>query len=470
MGKRGWIPLLVGMLLMISVAIGAWVGFRNSEPIKAEPKAVAGLEKVKKAYQIISDYYVEDVTEETLTEGAIKGMLSVLKDPYSVYMDEKTSSQFEQSLDPSFQGIGAEISTVDGKIVIVSPFKGSPAEKAGLKPGDQIMKINGKGIEGLDLFEVVSKVRGKKGSSVVLEIVRDGSKTPVQISVKRDVIPLETIHSGIEMSKGKKVGYIEITSFSEETAQDFEKALTELEKEKIDSLLLDVRGNPGGFLSSVEEILSNFVTKDKPYILIEERSGKKEKFYSDLKKPKTYPIAVLIDKGSASAAEILAAAMQTAGGYSLIGETTFGKGTVQQAVPMGDGSTIKLTFFKWLTPDGTWIHKKGIEPTLQVKQPAYFNVEPLAVVSPLKKDMNNKQIETVQEMLVGLGFEPGRNDGYFNEQTEQAVKAFQRVAKLPVTGRVTQKTATRLQEMIAKKITDEDNDLQMQTGLRILAK
>lgn len=163
------------------------------------------LEKVENAYDLILSRYVEKVDQDKLVEGAIQGMLSVLKDPYSVYMDKETAKQFTQTLESSFEGIGAEVGMVDGKIVIVSPFKGSPAEKAGIKPNDQILKVDGKSVEGLDLNKATLKIRGKKGTKVQLLIARKGLKDPLAIDVTRDEIPLETVHASIKEHDGKKL-------------------------------------------------------------------------------------------------------------------------------------------------------------------------------------------------------------------------------------------------------------------------
>jgi carboxyl-terminal processing protease len=437
---------------------------------QAESNNPESLEKVEQAYSLIFNSYVEKVEEKKLVEGAIQGMLSTLKDPYSVYMDKETAKQFNDTLESSFEGIGAEVSSVDGKIVIVSPFKDSPAEKAGLKPNDQISKVDGESIEGLDLYEATLKIRGKKGTAVVLEIERKGLKEPLKVKVIRDEIPQITVHADMKKVNGEKVGYLEITSFSEETSKEFNKELKALEKEGMDSLLIDVRGNPGGLLSSVEEILRELISKEKPLYQIEERSGEKTRYFSNQEKVKDYPIGVLTDKGSASASEILAGALKEAGGYPVIGEKTFGKGTVQQAVPMGDGSNIKLTLFKWLTPDGNWIHKKGIEPTVEVSQPALYDTHPIQIDKPLKQDMNNEQVKNAQEILVGLGFEPGRTDGYFSDRTEIAVKAFQRKNEMDVTGVIDAKTATALEDAAREAMKQEENDIQLQTALRLMAK
>ena len=429
-----------------------------------------GFEKFQQALELISTKYVEEVDQEELLEGAIQGMLSTLDDPYSVYMDKETAKQFSQSLDSSFEGIGAEVGMNDGKVTIVSPFKGSPAEKAGLQPNDQIISVNGENVEGLDLHQTVLKIRGKKGTKVAIEVLRPNSREKLTFDVVRDEIPLETVFGSTKEYQGKKVGYIEVTSFSENTAEDFKNTLTKLEKEKIEGLVLDVRGNPGGYLQSVEEILKQFVTKDHPYIQIEERNGDKKRYFSTLSKKKDYPVTVLIDKGSASASEILAGALKEASGYDIVGVTSFGKGTVQQAVPMGDGSNIKLTLYKWLTPEGNWIHKKGVEPTIKVEQPELYQASPLQIEETLVLDMNNDQVKTAQIALKGLGFEPERIDGYFSNGTETAVKAFQQTNELPISGKIDQQTANTLNQKIVELRGKEENDVQLKMAIKALFK
>jgi carboxyl-terminal processing protease len=484
--NRKWIALLITGSLLTGAG-GTYAGMQvldniegnnkfellqtpNGSELNAEENT-SDLEKVEQAYDLISSRYVEKVAQEKLVEGAIQGMLSVLKDPYSVYMDKETAEQFSQALESSFEGIGAEVGMVDGKIVIVSPFKNSPAEKAGIKPNDQILEVDGKSVDGLDLNNATLKIRGKKGTKVELTIARKGLKDPLSISVTRDEIPLETVHASIKEQDGKNIGYIELTSFSEDTAADFKKELSALENDDIKGLIIDVRGNPGGLLDSVGEILKEFVPKDKPYVQIEKRNGKKERFFSSISKEKAYPVLVLVNKGSASASEILAGSLKEAVGSPLVGETTFGKGTVQQAVPMGDGSNIKLTLFKWLTPDGNWIHKKGIQPDVAIKQPAIFATHPIQVEEkPLEEDMNSEQVKNAQEVLAGLGFAPGRTDGYFSTETAMAVKGFQLHADLEPTGKIDLKTAAKLEEAAMEEMKKEQNDLQLQTALRLITK
>ncbi|MBO8157617.1 MAG: peptidoglycan-binding protein [Bacillaceae bacterium] len=427
------------------------------------------LSKVMQAYSIIKNNYVEEVDEKELIEGAIQGMLETLEDPYSVYMDKETVEQFNDAIESSFEGIGAEVSMVDGRVTIVAPIKDSPAEKAGLKPNDQILEVDGENIEGMDLYDAVLKIRGEKGTPVILTIKRPGVEELLEIEVIRDTIPLETVYTRTEEINGKTAGIIEITSFSERTAADFAKALKELEEEQqMDGLIIDVRGNPGGLFTSVENILSHFITEDHPYVQIEKKNGEKIPYYSSLKGEKDYPIVVLIDEGSASASEILAAAMNEAAGYPLVGVKTFGKGTVQQAIPMGDGSNIKLTIYKWLTPEGNWIHEKGIEPTIKVEQPDYFYANPIQLDEDLTRDMTGEQIANVQQMLKGLGYDPGRTDGYFGSKTEKAVKAFQQDHQIAATGIVDHKTAAALEQQVIEAVRSEDNDRQLKKALEVL--
>lgn len=429
-------------------------------------------DKVKKAYQVISGTYFQDVNQEKLLNGAIQGMVEALDDPFTDYMDPETAEQFTQSLSSTYYGIGSEVSMVNGKVTIVSPFKGSPAEEAGLRPNDQIVTIDGESIEGLSLYEAVLKIRGEKGTEVTLGIEREGSREPLTIEVTRDEIPIQTVYADSVEQNGKLYGIIEITSFSEETAEEFHEALTEFENEGIDGLVIDVRGNPGGYLGAVTAIADYVVPKTKPVVQTVERDGNATRYFSKLDEKKPYPIVTLIDGGTASASEILAAALHEAGGYPIVGTKSFGKGTVQAEETFEDGSRLKLTIMKWLTPEGNWIHEKGLKPTVSIKQPDFFYTSPITVEEDetLTYDENGNRIQNAQVMLDGLGFEPGREDGYFSEQTKSAVEAFQRVNDLPVTGEIDAATASALDQKIMDAVDQRKNDRQLKTALETLEK
>lgn len=491
--KKSYIVLLMVAALLLG-AVGSYVGVQLAKPDGSNSATDSGqsnteesrfmelsdkeqqqllnsmeeMSKVLQAHSLIKDNYLEKVDDQQLIEGAVQGMLDTLEDPYSVYMDKETVEEFNHQIESSFEGIGAEVSMVDGKVTIIAPIKDSPAEDAGLKPNDQILKVNNESVEGLDLYDAVSKIRGEQGTKVTLEIDRPGVTDPLTIELVRDDIPLETVYSNIEEVDGKKAGVIEITSFSENTAKRFKEELTALEKEGIEGLVIDVRGNPGGLLPSVEEILKNFVTKDQPYVQIEDREGKKSRYFSELEEAKDYPVSVLIDEGSASASEILAVAMKEAQGYEIVGTTSFGKGTVQQTVPMGDGSTIKLTLYKWLSPEGNWIHEKGVKPTISVKQPDYFYTNPIQIEEPLTYNQSNEKIKNAQKMLKGLGYNLDREDGFFSQETVNAVKQYQQDQNLEVTGEINKQTAERLQASIIEKITSGENDKQKEKALEVL--
>lgn len=431
---------------------------------KDEVKHLKDMEKVEQAFNLIKQNYLKGAEDKQLIEGAIQGMLATLGDPYSTYMDVETMTEFNEQIESSFEGIGAEVSMVNGVVTIMSPIKDSPAEKAGLRPNDQVLTVDDESLDGLDLNEAVAKIRGEKGSEVVIKIKRKGASEPFDVKITRDEIPVETVYNEVKTIDGKKTGVIEISNFSEHTSEEFADQLTKLEKDGIEGLVIDVRGNPGGLLNVVEEILSLFIPKDMPYIQIEDQDGQKTPYYSKLDKKKDYPINVIVDEGSASASEILAVAMKEAG-YDVVGKTSFGKGTVQQAVPLGDGSTIKLTFFKWLSPEGNWINEKGVKPTIEAAQPKYFYTNPIQIDKPLKYDQTDEKIANLQVMLDGLGYDTGRTDGYFNKETEAAVKSFQKDNKLKANGEVDEKTAGAIETAIVKRIRDGKDDKQLKKAL-----
>jgi carboxyl-terminal processing protease len=424
------------------------------------------MEKMNTTLQIIESRYISDVDRETLIDGAINGMLETLNDPYTVYMDAKEAKNFLESVDSSFSGIGAEVTMDEGRVTVIAPIKGSPAERAGVHAKDVILSVNGEKLEGLKLNEAVMKIRGPKGTQAKLDILRPGSVEAIQIIVVRDDIDIETVYA--EMMEGN-IGKIEIRQFAQHTAQRFNEELKQLEAKGMQALIIDVRNDPGGYLFGVLEILDPLVPEGKTLVQIEYRNQKRErKIAAGPGKP--YPIAVLINKGSASASEILAGALSESVGSTLIGETTYGKGTVQTPFDkeFGDGSSIKMTIAKWLTPNGNWINEKGIAPHIAVEQPAYYRAGPLPKDKVIKLDDIGDEVKNLQLMLQGLGLVPGRTDGYFSETTQVAVKAFQRLNDLPVTGEVDSKTAEKIEQGIVKEILNPKNDNQLNAAVQHL--
>lgn len=314
------------------------------------------LKKIETAMDLISSNYYKDVDQTKLIDGAINGMMESLGDPYSNYMGQETVSQFEESIEGSFTGIGAEVSSQDGNVVVVSPIKGSPAEKAGIRAKDMIMSVNGESLQGLELNKAVNKIRGPKGSEAKVQVKRAGSSELIEFVIVRDDIDLETVYAHMEDGG---IGVIAITQFSLNTGDRFKEELAKLEKQNMKGLVIDVRNDPGGVLQVVIDIAEQFVPKGKVIVQVEDKNGKKEQSKSN-GSAKAYPVTVLMNKGSASASEILAGALQQSAGAKLIGENSFGKGTVQTSYDkqMGDGGLLKITIAKWLTPNGDWIHEK----------------------------------------------------------------------------------------------------------------
>jgi carboxyl-terminal processing protease len=291
---------------------------------------------------------------------------------------------------------------------------------------------------------------------------------PIEIVVVRDDIPIETVHS--EMMDGQ-VGKIDVREFVQNTAKTFKEHLKALEDQGMKALVIDVRNDPGGMLNAVVDMLDPFVASGKTVVQVEDRNGQREKTVSK-GSSKPYPIAVLINNGSASASEIMAGALKESAGATLVGEKTYGKGTVQVTYQheLGDGSNIKMTVMKWLTPNGNWVNEKGIEPDLTVDQPSYFKASPMSKKTTLKTDTLGDDVRNLQMMLEGLGYKPGRIDGYFSEATAQAVKLFQGQHGLPANGEVDVATANKIEEAITKEIRDPKNDLQLKAAVEAMKK
>jgi carboxyl-terminal processing protease len=414
-------------------------------------------EKLFETYKNIKENYVDEIDAEQLVEGAINGMVDAMGDPYSDYMTAEETESFNEQITSSFEGIGATIEERDGNIVIVAPIKGSPAEKAGLRANDAIIEVDGKNIQGMSSSEAVLLIRGEKGTEVSLTISRPGVKEPIHVEITRDVIPIETVY--YEMLD-HSIGKIQITSFSEHTYDELTSALDDLKTQGMKGLILDVRQNPGGLLNQAIDITSLFVPKGKVIYQMEYKDGTKERQLSNQKETFDIPLVAVVDEGSASASEILAGALKESANVPIVGVKTYGKGTAQTAASYSDGSSLKLTTARWLTPDGNWIHEKGITPDYIVELPEYAKLPYVSPELELKESMMSDEISIIEEMLDVLGYEPGKVDGMFDADTKQAVTNFQRNHDLEVTGIVSGETTTKIMEALGKKLEEEDPQIQ----------
>ena len=285
--------------------------------------------KLNAVLDVIQNRYYEDVDRTKLINGAVEGMFESLGDPYSTYMHKEEAASFNVSVEGQFTGIGAEVTLEDGNVTVVSPIKGSPAEKIGIKSKDIFLTVDGTSLTGMTLNEAVSKIRGPKGSEVKIEVQREEHSESLTFAIERDKVDLETVYPTMLEDQ---IGYIEISQFSVNTAERFENALTDLEKQGMKGLVIDVRNNPGGVLDAVEEMTELFVPKGKPILQIESKDGTRQVHESNsdvsLKK---YPIAILTNKGSASASEIMAAALQESAGMKIVASIHLAKARCKPA-------------------------------------------------------------------------------------------------------------------------------------------
>ena len=337
-------------------------------------------------YTTVTNNYYKKVNKKKLVEAAINGMFDYLGDPHSIYMDEKETESFNQTMEGTYKGIGATIQQTDDGIKIVGIFKKSPAEKAGLKENDYIIKVNGKKTEGKTADETVKMI--KKKDKAVIVVKRGDEEKSFDITL--EVIDIPSVEGKIIEKDGKKVGIITLSIFAKNTGTQFKNELDKLEKDGMEQLIIDVRGNTGGYLDQASDIISNFM--DKSHVIYQvERKGKKTKYYSTGTTTKQYKIAVLVNGGSASASEILAAALKESYGAEVIGTTTYGKGTVQTTTKLEGGASIKYTIERWLTPKGNSINETGIAPTIEVELSDDYYENP--------KEENDNQLQRALEEI-----------------------------------------------------------------------
>lgn len=342
------------------------------------------LQKMKFLEKKVEDDFLYKVDKEKLRQGELKGMVASLDDPYSEYLTLEDFNALAEQTNGKFFGIGVSVSSnEEGQILVIAPIKDTPAEKVGIKTGDLIIKVNGEPVSGNDLQAAVAKIKGDKGTSVKITIYRPSTKETKDIDVKRDEIKLETVISNTI----KDLGYIGITQFNDNTYDEFTKALNNLKEKNVKGLIIDLRGNPGGTVDSVEKI-ANELLPEGTIVSAKNRAGQVVFDYKSDKEYVNLPMAVLINGGSASASEILAGAIRDFKMGTLIGEKSFGKGIVQSVFPFPDGSGLKITTSEYFTPSGENIHKKGIKPDIEVKLPddtKGIGIEYLNTDSQLKK-------------------------------------------------------------------------------------
>ncbi|WP_165064342.1 S41 family peptidase [Desulfovibrio sp. ZJ200] len=362
---------LLGFLLVFSglpAARAASAPAEKKEPAKEAPSKFEALKRFSQVLNLVERYYVREVTQNDLINGAVKGLLQGL-DPHSTFMNAEEYKEMQETTSGEFYGVGIEISMENGQVTVVTPIEDTPAYRAGLQSGDVILSINGQATQELSLQEVVSRIRGAKGSEVELAILRTDAKTPQTVRIVRDAIPLISIKS-----KKLEDGYywVRLTRFSERTTEELKDALKEAEKESkasggLKGIVLDLRNNPGGLLDQAVSVSDVFLQKGV-IVSIKGRGETTDRVYEARKQRDDVrvPVVALINAGSASASEIVAGALRDQKRALIIGERSFGKGSVQNIIPLSDGSGLKLTVALYYTPNGSSIQAEGIVPDLEI--------------------------------------------------------------------------------------------------------
>ena len=357
-----FLGMLAGSLLAMGVVhVSALLGWgRNSE---ADESAAY----ISEVLRLVEKNYVDETltNPKDLTAAALAGMLSGL-DPHSDYMRASDYTHLQEDLDSEFGGIGVQIERRDGQVVVIAPIAGTPGARAGILRGDRVVEVDGESMRGQSIDRVVGKMRGKPGTPVDVAFERSGTEDLIQLTLVREKIRVESVTDATLVRDG--IGYLRLTQFAEPTAEELHEALAKLEAEGMKALVLDVRNNPGGLLSSVVAVLEPFFAQGELLVYTQGRDSTDRDEYRSKNSapPKTWPIAVLINAGSASAAEILAGSLKDSGKAVIVGERSFGKGSVQSVFRLRAGEAMRLTTARYYTPSGVTIHEQGVPPQVEV--------------------------------------------------------------------------------------------------------
>ena len=362
-GKARKVKMGLTIVFAVTLVTGVIIGKGWDRAVMAT-ETYEELKTFSEVLDHVKKHYVEDVKTKDLIYGAIRGMLATL-DPHSAFMPPDVYKEVQVETKGEFGGVGIQIGMKENRLTVIAPIDGTPAERAGVKPSDVILKVNNETTKDMTLMDAVQKMRGPKGTKVTLTIHREGVVEPLVFVLTRELIKIESVKSKMLESN---IGYIRLTQFQDQTAKDMSGALKKLREQKMQSLVLDLRNNPGGLLTAAIDVSEQFVGLNRLIVYIKTREGRKDDYVSHIKdQPEDYPMIILVNEGSASASEIVAGALQDWGRAVVVGVQTFGKGSVQTILPLGDGSGLRLTTAKYYTPKGRSIHGIGISPDIVVK-------------------------------------------------------------------------------------------------------
>lgn len=423
-----FISILIGTILITAVITVVAYIFINQKISGLNKTDQANLNKIENVYKILNSDYYKKQDSDKLSKAAIDGMVKELKDPYSEYLTKEQTKSFNEGVSGDFVGIGAEMQKKNDQIMVTSPMKGSPAERAGIRPKDVITKVNGKSIKGKALDEVVKDVRGKENTEVTLTVQRGSEEKDVKI--KREKIHVKSV----EYKKKGKVGVITINKFQNDTSGELKDAVLKAHKDGLKKIVLDLRNNPGGLLDEAVKMANIFIDKGKTVVKLEK--GKD-----------TEAIQTSND------------ALKDYNKAKVYGSKTFGKGVVQTTREFKDGSLLKYTEMKWLTPDGHYIHGKGIKPDVTIDTPKYQSLNVIPNTKTFKVGDDDKNIKTIKIGLSALGYKVDNESTQFDKALENQVKAFQQANKLEVTGEFNKETNNKFTELLVEKANKHDDVL-----------
>jgi len=456
--SRFLIPLIILALIASFFAGQAWATRQYS---LMDNK---GFDLLQTTYERIHQKYLYELDDEKLIDGAIAGMVSSLGDTYSQFLPNEQGAEYAQSYQSNFYGIGAEIREENGRFFVSSLVKDMPAEKAGIKPEDEIVQVDRQPIEGMDFNELLSKVRGKKGTSVIIGVQRAGAADVLQFEIQRAEIPVNTVSSE---RLANDIGLISISGFKEKTDAEFSEALEKLQGEgELKGLIIDLRSNPGGLLEQTVNIASMLIPKGEKVVdVVYKDNSKRISYVSRGGEAFTAPIVVLINEYSASASEVLSAALKETVGAQIVGVTSYGKGVVQSYERFRDSSVLVLTEAEWKTPLDNSIHKIGVEPNYVVKLPEYASLHAIPSDVELKLGSYGDNVELLVQYLQTLGYSVP-SEGVFDKELETVLRQYETAKGLPVDGVYTAQDGTAMIEDIRALL--KENDTQLNKAIELL--
>ncbi|HWK21932.1 MAG TPA: S41 family peptidase [Ureibacillus sp.] len=464
------------LLAAICIIIAGFIFWQSSKSSENGVGKVSDVPVIDQAYSLIKEKSVYGTKESALIEGAIRGMAGAIKDPYSTYYTEKEAEMHKQTLAGQRVGIGIEITEKDGKFIVVAPMKSSPAEKAGIRPYDEIVQVDEVRMEGKTMGELMQLIQGEAGEKVKLVLYRPSTERHIKISVARAEINNDTVTSKVLTAGDFDIGYVSISMFGERTAEEWVEATKKLISEDVEGIIVDLRDNPGGYLHSVAAVVSSIEKDNTTFAYMQNGKGEMEPLKTSkldledfyLEKMRKLPIVVLQNEGSASASEVMAGALQSWKRALLVGSKSFGKGTVQETWDLDNGGELKLSTNKWLTPKRTWIHGKGIEADIEVEQHPLFSLEVIPLTGEYAEGDYSEEVAYTQKVLSGLGYNISRTDGFYDEDTAEAVIQYREKNELKDGRQMDEVFFASIREQVTSYKQKVENDAQLNMGLSVI--